>query len=114
MAFKGKSVFKFIIEQPNVTLAINKIGNIDCALATIRGGLTSRLWTFCVYWDYAEWKIFSELDQNFFIFQISNDPLVFANKSFSKILYINSYRDGFISQNVKIYLAYTEYKPNQV
>ncbi len=69
---------------------------------------------FCVYWDYAEWKIFSELDKIFFIFQISNDPLVFANNSFSKILYSNSYRDGFISQNVNIYLAYTEYKRNQV
>ena len=62
---------------------------------------------FCVYWDYAEWKNFSEVDNNFFIFQISNDPLVFANNSFSKIWYINIYRDGFISQNVKIYLAYT-------
>ncbi len=43
MALKGKSKFKFIKEQLNVTLAINKIGNIDSALATIRGGWTSRL-----------------------------------------------------------------------
>jgi hypothetical protein len=43
MALKGKSKFKFIKEQLNVTLAINKIGNIDAALATIRGGLTFRL-----------------------------------------------------------------------
>jgi hypothetical protein len=43
MALKGKSKFKFIKEQLNVTLAINKIGNVNSALATIRGGLTSRL-----------------------------------------------------------------------
>ncbi len=77
------------------------------------GPLLGETGLFCVYWDYAEWKIFSELDKNF-IFQILNDPLVFANNSFSKIWYIYSYRDGFISQNVKIYLAYTEYKRNQV
>ncbi len=47
---------------------------------------------FCVYWDYAEWKNFSEVDNNFFIFQISNDPLVFANNSFSKIWYIKGSR----------------------
>jgi hypothetical protein len=78
------------------------------------GPLMEEIGLFCVYWDYAEWKIFSELGQIFFIFQISNVPFIFANNSFSKIWSINSYRDGFISQNVKIYLAYTEYKRNQV
>ncbi len=34
--------------------------------------------------------------------------------SFSKILFLNSCRDSFILQNVNIYLAYTEYKRNQV
>ncbi len=38
---------------------------------------------------------------------------LFANIIFSKIWSINSYRDGLISQNIKIYLAYTEYKRNQ-
>jgi hypothetical protein len=85
-----------------------------CFKKILVGPLLGEIGLFCVYWDYAEWKIFSELDKIFFIFQISNDPIVFANNSFSKIWYINSYRDGFISQNIKIDLAYTEYKRNQV
>ncbi len=50
----------------------------------------------------------------FFIFQVSNVLFIFANNSFSNIWSINSYSDGLISQNVILYLAYTEYKQNQV
>jgi len=41
-------------------------------------------------------------------------PFIFANNSFSNIWSINSYSDTFISQNVKLYLASTEYERNQV
>jgi hypothetical protein len=69
---------------------------------------------FCVYWDYAEWKKMLSWVKFFAIFQVSNVPFIFANNSFSNIWFINSYSDGFISQNIKLYLAYTEYKQNQV
>ncbi len=63
------------------------------------GPLLGEIGLFCVYWDYAEWKIFCELGKFFFIFQVSNIPSIFANNSFSNIWSINSYGDVFISQN---------------
>ncbi len=65
-------------------------------------GFKKICWTII---DYAEWKIFNDLGK--FFFQISNGPFIIAYNSFSKIWSINSNRDGFISQNIKIYLAYT-------
>jgi hypothetical protein len=78
------------------------------------GPLLGEIGLFCVYWDYAEWKKNLKLGKFFVIFQVSNVPFIFSNNRFSHIWSINSYSDGFISQNVKLYLAYTEYKRNQV
>ncbi len=76
------------------------------------------------YWGRKDCSAYTETTQNekkilsqvkiFFIFQVSNVPFIFANNSFSNIWSITSYSDGFISQNVKHYLAYTEHKQNQV
>ncbi len=41
------------------------------------------------------------MGQNFFIFKIIYDPLIFANNRFSKIRFINSDRDGFMCQSFK-------------
>jgi hypothetical protein len=54
---------------------------------------------FCVYRVYAEQRIFNMLVKNFFLFKIIYDPLIFANKRFSKIQSINSDRAGFKSQS---------------
>ncbi len=72
---------------------------------------------FCVYWDYAEWKIFSELGNFFLSFKSQMCPLYLLIIVFPKFdpwtatgmaLYCK------MSQNFKSYLAYSEYKQNQV
>ncbi len=69
---------------------------------------------FCIYSDYAEQTNFGELGKFFFYVSNLKSLLIFAYNSFSKIWFINSCRDSFISQNVKIYLAYTENKGNRL
>ncbi len=72
-----------------------------CIKKILVGPLLGEIRLFCVYWDYAEQRIFSKLGKKNFISQISKVPFIFANNSFSKIWSINSYMDGFILQNVK-------------
>jgi hypothetical protein len=44
-------------------------------------------------------KIVFKIGQNFYIFEIIYDPLIFAHNRFSKIRSINSSRDGFMCQS---------------
>ncbi len=77
------------------------------------GPLLGEIGLFCVYWDYAEWKKNLNWVKFFLFFKSQMSPL-YLRYSFSRIRSINSYSDGLISQNIKLYLAYTEYKRNRL
>jgi hypothetical protein len=59
-------------------------------------------------------KNFQQARYNFLYFLVIHEPILFANNSFSKIRSTNRDRGGFMCQNFKNCLAYSETKQNRL